>query len=749
MPSVFSVVNPLLAFGFANLIALGWLAAAAAPILIHLWMRQTRRETPWAAIRFLQAALERQARKLRLQHWLLLAVRTLILVCVALAAAKPFFDSGPLTGGVRTHWVLAIDASLSMQYQEAQGTRLDAAKQQAAQLVRAARSGDKFSLCVLSTEASLPLGQPTSDATTMLDAIDRIEPTEGVTDLTRAVALIGNVLQAEKASPASAARSEVVFLSDLGANSWSEIVADSSKSSAGSLSKLSELASLSVLDVASSDAGNLAVTGVAISDPLPTTRAPVEIRGELRRYGADIESEQSVELLVDGLVVDQRSVSVGEGRPASIDFLHSFRQPGPHSVSLRVGEDRLAADNHAWLATTLSERIRVLCIEGSRGSARYVIDALNPSGDNSGPIEPIVASDADLSTIELNDFACVIFCDVAVIGETEGAILARYLEGGGGLVLFLGPRAESPSYNEFFQGNAFGDLSGSVRSSPVRLVAQSEGTTAARAGVAPLVLGEPTPAASYGVDPLEYAHPIVRPFKGRETAGLLTTPIARVRKLSLDGELQDKTRIALALEGGMPLLVTSEYGRGRLAVVTTAPTLNAIDAATGEPWTAMPAWPSFLPIVHGLVQYVGADKPSGAVVGEPLSGRISGRPGSLEELTMIRPDGDEEVIGFDRSGEWSYARTDKAGVYQLTGIEGGAVLGVAAVNPDPAESALTRVATDNLPNWISVRRASDLGAGILGDAVSRASAHRLLILAAIVLVLVESALACWFGKGSA
>jgi hypothetical protein len=47
----------LFAFGFGNLAMLGWLAAAAAPLLIHLWSRHRFRESPWAAMQFLLAAM--------------------------------------------------------------------------------------------------------------------------------------------------------------------------------------------------------------------------------------------------------------------------------------------------------------------------------------------------------------------------------------------------------------------------------------------------------------------------------------------------------------------------------------------------------------------------------------------------------------------------------------------------------------------------------------------------------------------
>src|SRR3954468_24712665 len=80
----------LLAFGFGNLAMLGWLAAAAAPLLIHLWSRHRFREVPWAAMQFLLAAMQKNARRMQLQQWLLLVIRTLIIVLVVLAVAEPY-----------------------------------------------------------------------------------------------------------------------------------------------------------------------------------------------------------------------------------------------------------------------------------------------------------------------------------------------------------------------------------------------------------------------------------------------------------------------------------------------------------------------------------------------------------------------------------------------------------------------------------------------------------------------------------
>src|SRR5688572_7109821 len=111
-------IPSLLAFGFGNLAMLGWLAAAAAPLLIHLWSRHRFREVQWAAVQFLLAAMRKNARRIQLQQWLLLALRTLLIVLVVLAVAEPY-GQGLVAGGsasAPTHKVLVIDSSYSMRY---------------------------------------------------------------------------------------------------------------------------------------------------------------------------------------------------------------------------------------------------------------------------------------------------------------------------------------------------------------------------------------------------------------------------------------------------------------------------------------------------------------------------------------------------------------------------------------------------------------------------------------------------------
>ncbi|MEM0915841.1 MAG: BatA domain-containing protein, partial [Planctomycetota bacterium] len=81
-------------------------AAVALPIAIHMLSRLRRRREPWAAMRLLQEAFRRQRARLRMERWLLLAVRCLLVGLLGLALAGPVSDAwGGLAGRWAAGWL--------------------------------------------------------------------------------------------------------------------------------------------------------------------------------------------------------------------------------------------------------------------------------------------------------------------------------------------------------------------------------------------------------------------------------------------------------------------------------------------------------------------------------------------------------------------------------------------------------------------------------------------------------------------
>lgn len=183
--------------------ALLGLPLVAVPLLLHLMQRRDPPTVEFPAVRYLVQVSEEHQRRLRLRHWLLLLVRTLLVLGLVLAAAGP---SAPL-GEARSHapsaLVLVLDDSPSSAAVVAGTSQLTELRAAARRVLERATAGD--ALWLLTSDGTARRG--TADE--LLRLVDAAEPSERRLDLGEALTLAGGVLASE-ARPGG-----VVVLSDL------------------------------------------------------------------------------------------------------------------------------------------------------------------------------------------------------------------------------------------------------------------------------------------------------------------------------------------------------------------------------------------------------------------------------------------------------------------------------------------------------------------------------------------------------
>jgi hypothetical protein len=266
----------------------------------------------------------------------------------------------------------------------------------------------------------------------------------------------------------------------------------------------------------------------------------------------------------------------------------------------------------------------------------------------------------------------------------------------------------------------------------------------------PARLGEVQTEAQFGVDPLEYRHPIAAPFRGQERAGLLTTPVGRYFRIEMPNE-KSQAETALALPNGDPLVVTAVYGRGRVVLVATAGSLASVDRANGEPWTTWPAWPSFLPVVREILAFAvgGQGQELQTLVGKPIVTTLP-TADSVSGLEMTRPDGRKVSLrSTTDSADQAvrYEDSDIAGIYSLRRADKDVVKFV--VNVDTRESDLARVDLQHLPAEILVRTNLQQAGAVASGVLPESPWNRSLLWGAGALALLELCLAWLFGRGTA
>lgn len=724
----------LFAFGFGTPLMLGWLAAAAAPILIHLWNKRRYREVSWAAIEYLLSAMRKNSRRMRLEQWLLLLVRTLIVALLVLAVAQPFLEQLGLNfvPGERTLKVLVIDGSYSMGYKPTDKSRFERAKQLAAQIVEESSQGDAFTLLLMASPPSVIVGSPAVEPRDFLEEIENLKLPHGGGDLPATLVLVEQVLKSAEHS--GLARKEVYFLTDLGRNSW---VPDLKEAEAndyrGRIARLSQEASLVVVDLGQSGGENLAVTSIAANEPCATTMREVTFSAQVRNFGTQPRHHHLVEFHVDGRRIKEAYVDVAAGEQSPISFSHRFDAPGDHAVEVRLGPDFLDIDNHRWLSVPVKDHLRVLCVNGKpaagamSGAADYVALALNPdAGDVSVPsiVEPEIIPESALLERDLTRYDCIFLCNVAQFTSHEARVLEGVLKRGGGLVFFLGDQVLPDRYNRELAGEQ------GVRVLPARL---TELVSEAQ--------------YHYRFDPLNYSHPLLGVFQGREQSGLLSTPVYKYYRLALEPKSQ--ARVALAFDGGDPAIVEEKIHEGRSILVATEGSLSSIDPATRNPWTTMPTWPSFVPLVQEILalavrgQMAEHNVQVGQAIGDSLQA-MANRPA----VSVTTPAGAREEVRMaldSQVSRWSYADTQQSGVYR---VELGAPVSrdeAFAVNVDTSESDLTKLPPEELPKEFTAHKRANLDETDSPSISHRSGLHKSLLYVVLGLLFMEVLLAWRFG----
>ncbi len=707
-----------------------WAAAAGVPIVIHLLSKRKYREMQWAAMQYLMAAVKKNSRRLMVEQWVLLAMRTAAILLVVMAVAEPGCEKTGLSvgGNQRTHKVVVVDGSFSMAYKPTEKSRFDRAKEIAARIVEESNQGDGFTLVLMASPPRVIVGKPAFEHRDFLEEIENLKLWHGGADLPATLAVVEEVLTTAEREHPRLTRSEVYFLTDLARNTWSPSLRDPGDEFRTRSRRLSEAARLLVLDVGQVGSENLAVVQLALNEPLATVARDVTLEAEVHNFGRSSHERQLVECFVDGRKIGQDFVDLPPQGEASVSFGYRFDTAGDHAVEVRLANDLLTIDNHRWLTATVKDQLRVLCVSGKpeggfQGATDYLAVALAPRTNDA--TRALVAADvvpeSALLETDLTRYDCLFLTNVGQFTASEASVLASFLKHGGGIVCFLGDQVQADSYNR-------------------RLTGQSTDG----AHVLPAAIGELASQGQYHFNPLGYQHALLNVFRDQEQAGLLTTPIMRYFKLIVPPD--STAKVALAFDNGDPAIVEEPIARGRSILVATSADVS---------WSAMPLWPSFPPLVHELLQLsvAGQSVEHNAIVGQAVGDSLHGQTAG-GQVRVALPTGEASNVRMTNDGSdtaWSLSDTSTSGVYTATLPAGRQEL--FSVNVDPAESDLTKLDPGELAErvWAGItfvhrtdwQNPSDEP---IEGVVRRQWLHVWLLVAAMALLVGETFMATFFGR---
>lgn len=719
---------------------------AAAPILLHLMMRQKPRHQVFPALRFIKERQVTNTRRLQLRHWVLLTLRCAAIAIPALALARPSVASAAASAWVFAgllgfaalavallalafHWrktaqslvlglalaallltlgssysgyrawrdgvnatlgsqevpvaaALVIDTSPRMDYIHENHARLAAAQETASWLVT--QFPEDSEVAVIDSRGG---GAFAADRAAATRTIDRLRTTGAPRPL---VELLRSAIQL--VSQSERRRKEIYLFSDLSAAAWK---ADQAGDLDGLLKERPNLL-VYVVDVGVEQPRNLSLGELQLSAQLLAQSGQLKISTVLRSLG--LEGERTVELhledadpnlpvIRDGkleLPRDQKrgaqTVNLATGNPTSIEFSVTGFELGAAQGKVRiVGEDGLSADDVRYFAIDVQKPWPVLVATGPNVDSDYLVNSIAPPDyrqTNQARFICQTIDQAELPGKDLAAFRAVCLLDPSPLPDEAWQKLATFVEGGGGVAIFLGHHAQAANFN----------------------------TTASQRVLGGKLARVTRTGGDVYLAPRSLDHPVMAPFRELE-ANVPWDRFPVYYHWNLD-DLSSETRSLVSFGNNRPALLETPLGNGKVLTLTT-PISDPLRPEGRPTWNELPtgedAWPAFV-LVNEILQYL-VQTGEGRLNYHTGDTVVLNNPPELfpERYQLFTPlEEPQEVLA--RDGKLVIRVTERAGPYRLRGQRGGPLARGFAVNYDDEVGDLTRISPERLDELLGKER---------------------------------------------
>lgn len=751
--------------GFLNASLLAGGALMAIPVLLHLLMRQKPKQLVFPALRFIKERRESNTRRLRLRHWLLLALRCAVVGLVALALARPsvasallgnyvalglvglallaallltgvalarklaapliaalaltsvvlgaaflafgykaVFSGKPVLGSQEAPVaaVILVDSSPRMEYRHENKTRLELAKETAAWLIKQLPADSEVAVL-----DSRPGGATFAiDRTAAEKAIERLRPTGTPRPLAEVVeSAVG--LAKQNTRP----RKEIYVLTDMTAAAWQT---DRPEDLQQVLAENQDV-QIYVIDVGVQQPRNFALGQLDLSSQILPPGAKPTIDVEVRAVG--IGGERQIELRLEKH--DPTLPIIRDGKPV---FPPSFRSdvqtvaltPGASQrVTLQVkGVVALAdsAKEGGEAASAVSGLpigthqglVRLLGQDGlALDDVRYFAVEVQPDCPVAVFAPPNVLTDEQVRALRNNPKARF-RCDVFPQEELANKRLDDYRA-----VCLLDPfPLPAESWDKLA---AYAENGGGVAVS-LGFNAQPPEEFQLEAAIAVLggkITRQTRSAGDLYLSPSSYDHPLLAEFRAIE-ANVPWERYPIFYHWNLD-DLREGTRTIIPYGNNKPALLENRVGRGRVLVLTTPITdpLRPKGRKTwNELWYGDDAWPGFVLWNEMLLHLVGAGQTRlNYQAGETAV--LANDPASDPERYQLYSPLEEPQDVLARDERLTVRFTDNPGAYRLRGslgARGEPVVRGFAVNLPGNVGDLTRISREKLDELLGEKR---------------------------------------------
>ena len=695
---------------FTHAWLLWFLPLALVPIVLHWMSRWRLREVELSTFRFLLDTSPVRRRSRWIER-LVLLLRIVFLALLVITISRPMTTSfrGLLSGDAGRDVFVIIDTSTSMNLPTAGQTALERGKAAAKTIMEMLGPLDHLTLIEAGGSPRLAKAGYVDDGAAFTDQLDPFAASAEQCDLAAAFALIN---QQDLRGPRL-----VVVISDNRTETF-KTLADHP-----SLTQMTEQTSMVVLDVGATQAGtNVGIIGEKPAVPHATVGLPMPVKVVLTCSSTQAETSgppqsRVLRVLLDDRVVEQMTIEISPGQVLEKSIAVTPTTAGLLRGRFELSADGFAEDDSFLFALNVAEKLNVLVVTGpvaaipAERPLLFLEAALTNASRESSDLAGnhfASASAVAVSSIAHDELteAQLITADVVILADApidpiRAAMLRRYVDSGGGLLVMPGPHMLIDVINTHLLHTLRYD-------NP---------------------LGDPDDETTFRtIGSVQLNHPILSTFTPAPDLSKSSSYFDTLRLYRFHPIQQiDSATPLLALTDGTPVLVEAKVGRGRLMLASFAATPG---------WSNLPvSGKVFVPLLIRSVEHLRR--------ASPVQLAVSGEPGGRAMVTVtdawhqagvqvMEATGRTHLLAMhrqDRQRVGVFEPTQRKGFYAVEILPGGpsdakAMAVGFAVNLDPRVSQMSRIDEPELRKLFSPRPVTTLQSTADDPQLAAALTHR-------------------------
>ncbi len=663
----------------------------AIPIVLHLLTLHRLKTVDLSTFRFLFDTYVQQRRKMKFMDALIALLRTLFLLFLILACARPMIRHWNTlfggTGGGRDIFLL-VDCSASMNAVTDGVSAFDRAKTAASAVVDKLGSDDLVTLVRVASRPEEIVSKVTADTDSLKEKLGGLKTSPSRANL------FATFTQLFGGGSPMTLKPQIYFFTDSQASGWRELREQPAEG------LIPEGSKLFVIDVGSSagEIPNRAVIGEVPETHRAIAGLPLPLKTRVVNYSKDQPADVTVSLLIDDKEIARKNLTLKPGEATNTPFLFVPTEPGTLKGRFEIAGDRFPNDDAFLFTLFVEPQVRVVIVNGNpaknpkdpfENEALYLqtaftatepddvghvsnVPGLNPiDAKKAGRVGNVPHDDklteADrrfvksLDVVELNenqinadvlkDASVVILANCGTLNDQQCGFLRDHVSRGGGLMVLPGDKVNHDQYNK-------------------KLFA-IPGTTDQFITTAQLTPAEGDVDKSETFErfaSIDFAHPVLSVFENREARYLTKVSVYRRFPLKLPAE-RGNTWPLLEFSNGSAALVESRYGDGRVILAAFPMTSK---------WTNLPLKPEFVPLVLRLVSHIrtraGVEGPS-VVAANGVAEISVAKTWQNLQAEVVNVEGNRLPVSFEKSVSrqvGAFTATADKGFYEVD-VRGGRI----------------------------------------------------------------------------